>query len=213
MDAFAENQMGRGDDLPSPDKPRTRRTTKERAMVKPTDKEDAQDLLAVQEAAQPDEDPTDVPVMSLDNSSLIAARWERKKTAFMPVGDPYAEPDASKSRAQQLAAHYCTCAALGAVAKGTMLQRFPVITWMPKINWASLRADMTAGLTVGVMLIPQSMSYANIAGLEYKYGLYTSVLPVITYALMGTSRQLGVGRWDSDGAPDTLVRRGGLGSH
>ena len=37
------------------------------------------------------------------------------------------------------------------------------------------------------------MSYADIAGLQYKYGLYTSVLPVITYALMGTSRQLGVG--------------------
>jgi len=44
-----------------------------------------------------------------------------------------------------------------------------------------------------VMLIPQSMSYADIAGLQYKYGLYTSVVPLITYALMGTSRQLGVG--------------------
>ena len=42
-------------------------------------------------------------------------------------------------------------------------------------------------------MIPQSMSYADIAGLQYKYGLYTSILPVITYALMGTSRQLGVG--------------------
>merc|ERR1719440_190425 len=74
-----------------------------------------------------------------------------------------------------------------------MLQIFPVLSWLPKLNWASVRADVISGLTVGVMLIPQSMSYANIAGLEYKYGLYTSVLPVITYALMGSSRQLGVG--------------------
>ena len=43
------------------------------------------------------------------------------------------------------------------------------------------------------MLIPQSMSYAKIAGLQYKYGLYTSVLPLIVYAFMGSSRQLGVG--------------------
>ena len=193
MDAFAENQMGRGDDMPSPEHhQRKRKPTKERAMVEPADTEDAQDLLASQEA-RPDDEPTDVPVMSLDESVLIAARWERKRAAFMPVGDPYAEPDTSKPRAQQLAAHYCACSTIGATAKGAMITLFPVITWLPKINWASLRADVTAGLTVGVMLIPQSMSYANIAGLEYKYGLYTSVLPVITYALMGTSRQLGVG--------------------
>ena len=191
MDSFAENQMGRDEVAASPDPGRTRRATKERAMVDPVDTEDAQDLLAAREVSKDpdaeDEDAQDVPVMSLDESVLIAARWERKRAAFMPVGDPYAEPDTSKPRAQQLAAHYCACSTIGATAKGSMLTLFPVFTWLPKVNWASLRADVTAGLTVGVMLIPQSMSYANIAGLEYKYGLYTSVLPVITYALMGLS--------------------------
>merc|ERR1719201_491278 len=70
---------------------------------------------------------------------------------------------------------------------------FPALHWLPLTNKQSFKADLIAGVTVGVMLIPQSMSYADIAGLQYKYGLYTSVVPVITYALMGTSRQLGVG--------------------
>lgn len=50
-----------------------------------------------------------------------------------------------------------------------------------------------AGVTVGVMLIPQSMSYADIAGLQYRYGLYAGFMPTLVYAFMGTSRQLAVG--------------------
>lgn len=56
-----------------------------------------------------------------------------------------------------------------------------------------LKGDLNAGLTVGVMLIPQGMAYAMIAGLPAIYGLYASTIPLIIYALLGSSSQLAVG--------------------
>ncbi len=55
------------------------------------------------------------------------------------------------------------------------------------------KGDLAAGLTVGVMLIPQAMAYALIAGLPPVYGLYAALVPLVIYGMMGTSRQLGVG--------------------
>lgn len=60
-----------------------------------------------------------------------------------------------------------------------------------KKDW--LKGDVSAGLTVGVMLIPQGMAYATIAGLPAVYGLYAAIVPILIYALLGTSRQLAVG--------------------
>jgi len=70
---------------------------------------------------------------------------------------------------------------------------FPILDWLPKYNKEWLKGDMGAGLTVGVMLIPQGMAYASIAGLPAVYGLYASIVPLIVYAIFGTSRQLAVG--------------------
>ena len=56
-----------------------------------------------------------------------------------------------------------------------------------------LRRDLIAGLTVGAMLVPQAMAYANLAGLPAVSGLYAAVLPMFVYALLGSSRQLMVG--------------------
>ncbi len=70
---------------------------------------------------------------------------------------------------------------------------FPPLQWIPEYDPADLRADLSAGLTVGVMLIPQGMAYALIAGLPPIYGLYASLVPLFAYALLGTSRQLAVG--------------------
>jgi len=72
-------------------------------------------------------------------------------------------------------------------------QFFPFLEWLPNYTKAYLKGDVGAGLTVGVMLIPQGMAYASIAGLPPVYGLYASIIPLIIYALLGTSRQLAVG--------------------
>ncbi|HVM09576.1 MAG TPA: sulfate permease [Acidimicrobiales bacterium] len=58
---------------------------------------------------------------------------------------------------------------------------------------AWLRADVLAGLAVGAMLIPQSMAYAELARLPPQYGFYAAIGPLLVYALVGTSRHLGVG--------------------
>lgn len=70
---------------------------------------------------------------------------------------------------------------------------FPIYQWLPNYNKSWLKGDLNAGLTVGIMLIPQGMAYASIAGLPPVYGLYASILPLLIYAVLGTSRQLAVG--------------------
>lgn len=65
--------------------------------------------------------------------------------------------------------------------------------WLQDYDRRALRGDLTAGLTVGVMLIPQAMAYALLAGVPPVYGLYASLVPLGLYALLGTSRQLAVG--------------------
>ena len=74
-----------------------------------------------------------------------------------------------------------------------LLQRFlPFLSWFP-YSGATLRADFIAGLTVALVLVPQSMAYAQLAGLPPYYGLYAAFLPVVVAALWGSSRQLGTG--------------------
>ena len=72
-------------------------------------------------------------------------------------------------------------------------QYIPAFDWLSNYKKDNFKGDLSAGLTVGVMLIPQGMAYAMIAGLPPIYGLYASTLPLIIYALLGTSRQLAVG--------------------
>jgi len=70
---------------------------------------------------------------------------------------------------------------------------FNILNWLPNYKKEYLKGDVAAGLTVGVMLIPQGMAYAIIAGLPPVFGLYAALTPIIIYAILGTSRQLAVG--------------------
>lgn len=69
----------------------------------------------------------------------------------------------------------------------------PILSWAPRYERGDLRSDLAAGLTVGAMLVPQAMAYALLAGLPAEVGLYAATIPVVVYALFGTSRQLAVG--------------------
>ncbi|MBF0591888.1 MAG: STAS domain-containing protein [Nitrospirae bacterium] len=69
----------------------------------------------------------------------------------------------------------------------------PFLEWLKGYNGATLRADLIAGITVALVLVPQSMAYAQLAGLPAYYGLYAAFLPPLTAALFGSSRQLATG--------------------
>jgi len=69
----------------------------------------------------------------------------------------------------------------------------PIVEWVRNYQRADLGPDVIAGLTTAVMLVPQAMGYALLAGLPPIHGLYASVAPILMYAVFGTSRHLAVG--------------------
>src|SRR3989338_6283727 len=75
------------------------------------------------------------------------------------------------------------------------LQRYvPVVEWLPRYQWRrDGAAEAVAGVCVALMLVPQCLAYAMVAGLPANVGLYAGFFPVIVYAGLGTGRQLAVG--------------------
>ena len=69
----------------------------------------------------------------------------------------------------------------------------PMLTWAKEYNKDTLTSDAVAAVIVTIMLIPQSLAYALLAGLPAEMGLYASILPLVAYAIFGTSRALAVG--------------------
>ena len=69
----------------------------------------------------------------------------------------------------------------------------PILDWGRRYDGAMLSSDLVAAVIVTIMLIPQSLAYAMLAGLPAEVGLYASVLPLIAYGIFGTSRTLAVG--------------------
>ncbi|GGE56792.1 SulP family inorganic anion transporter [Actibacterium pelagium] len=70
---------------------------------------------------------------------------------------------------------------------------FPILDWGRAYNKQALSNDLIAAVIVTIMLIPQSLAYALLAGLPPEAGIYASILPIILYAIFGTSRALAVG--------------------
>ena len=73
------------------------------------------------------------------------------------------------------------------------IRYLPILTWGKTYNKSALTNDMVAALIVTIMLIPQSLAYALLAGLPPEAGLYASIAPILFYAIFGTSRALAVG--------------------
>jgi SulP family sulfate permease len=85
---------------------------------------------------------------------------------------------------------------------------FPIVGWLRGYQRADFGPDLVAGLTTAVMLVPQAMGYALLAGLPPIHGLYAAVAPLILYAVLGTSRHLAVGPV----AMDSILVAGAVGA-
>ncbi|EPB89551.1 hypothetical protein HMPREF1544_03635 [Mucor circinelloides 1006PhL] len=70
---------------------------------------------------------------------------------------------------------------------------FPILQWIHRYNLTWLVQDVIAGVTVGIVIVPQSMAYAKIANLDPQYGLYTSFVGVTLYCFFGTSKDISIG--------------------
>lgn len=77
--------------------------------------------------------------------------------------------------------------------KHYFISLFPIAQWILHYNFRWLTGDLIAGITVGVVLVPQSMSYAQLAGLEPQYGLYSSFVGVFIYSFFATSKDVSIG--------------------
>ncbi len=75
----------------------------------------------------------------------------------------------------------------------TLSRYIPILAWGRHYQRSDLTADLLAGAVVAIMLVPQGVAYAMLAGLPPQVGLYASILPLIMYGIFGTSRTLGVG--------------------
>ena len=72
-------------------------------------------------------------------------------------------------------------------------QLIPILEWLPNYKSSQFRGDFIAGITVAIVLIPQGIAYALIAGLPPIYGLYCALMPQVMYAIFGSSRQVAIG--------------------
>ena len=75
----------------------------------------------------------------------------------------------------------------------TLKRLIPILDWLPNYKGTLFLGDLIAGVTVAIVLIPQGIAYALIAGLPPIYGLYCALVPQVIYAIFGSSRQVAVG--------------------
>jgi SulP family sulfate permease len=79
-----------------------------------------------------------------------------------------------------------------------LLRLLPFLSWLPRLDRDGLRTDIVAGITAGVLILPQAIALATVAGLPPQYGLYTAIFPVIIVSLWGSS-------WHSLSGPNTAI--------
>jgi SulP family sulfate permease len=73
-----------------------------------------------------------------------------------------------------------------------MIDSLPLSQWLKTYNKASFSKDLIAGIIVAIILVPQSMAYALLAGVPAEYGLYCAIVPTLLYSFLGSSRHLSV---------------------
>jgi len=106
----------------------------------------------------------------------------------------FAQSTLFKNRMDQLVTKHCCEKLRDYRCKDWIDALLPMCKWIRSYDVkTSFVKDLIAGLTVGVMIVPQSMSYAKLAGLPVEFGLYSALMPVYAYSMFGSSRQLAVG--------------------
>src|SRR6478672_3629475 len=86
----------------------------------------------------------------------------------------------------------CTPATRPQANNVTRSARLPILDWVVGYRKEWVRLDVVAGVTAAAVVIPKAMAYATIAGLPVQAGLYTTIIPMALYAVLGTSRPLSV---------------------
>lgn len=77
---------------------------------------------------------------------------------------------------------------LPAASAEYLVDKVPIVQWLPRYDLSWLLTDFISGLTIGVMLIPQGLAYAKIATIPIENGLYSSWIPAAVCVFMGTSK-------------------------
>uniref|UniRef100_A0AAR5PJE5 STAS domain-containing protein n=1 Tax=Dendroctonus ponderosae TaxID=77166 RepID=A0AAR5PJE5_DENPD len=77
--------------------------------------------------------------------------------------------------------------------KKLIFKRLPILSWLPHYTKEDIIADFVAGITVGMTMIPQSVAYAGLAGLQPQYGLYTAFIGSFTYVFFGSVKEVSIG--------------------
>lgn len=94
---------------------------------------------------------------------------------------------------QALGQHMHTISKHSGGTKRYFQAKVPILEWITHYSPQWLGNDLIAGLTIGILLVPQSLAYAKVANLDPRYGLISSWLPPLIYAIMGTSKDVTAG--------------------
>ncbi|KAI9316816.1 sulfate transporter N-terminal domain with GLY motif-domain-containing protein [Dichotomocladium elegans] len=111
--------------------------------------------------------------------TLTNMRWASSSNAYLPIPLQPAEQEHTDRRVTR--------------AWSFLLSVFPIMRWIHLYNTAWFIQDMIAGITVGVVSVPQSIAYARLANLAPQYGLYTAFIGSTVYCLFGTSKDINIG--------------------
>ncbi|KAF7286468.1 hypothetical protein GWI33_005107 [Rhynchophorus ferrugineus] len=130
------------------------------------------------------------PTLSLSNDSLKNRTTNEFQGSrdFILINDSYSSSNKLKAcipwMKQKLASKF---------TKKTLYKRVPILTWLPKYDRSCILGDILAGITVGLMVIPQGLAYSGIAGVPTQYGLYGAFLGSIVYIFLGGCKDVPMG--------------------
>uniref|UniRef100_A0A4X1W4T4 STAS domain-containing protein n=1 Tax=Sus scrofa TaxID=9823 RepID=A0A4X1W4T4_PIG len=132
------------------------------------------------------------PLGSKFREPLTQARFQQLFGDAEQDSELRAEPRWSRLRRQWRRRRASACSGPGAWR--LLLARLPPLRWLPHYRWrAWLLGDAVAGVTVGIVHVPQGMAFALLTSVPPVFGLYTSFFPVLIYTLLGTGRHLSTG--------------------